>query len=145
MRIRSPFLRWTRDYPPKTARARPSKASGQAYPYGCRRSPPSGRSIAFLPRGCKTKAWRCSSQRRWPQEASGRAVLYTWSVVHQNDLPPFPDRVPYVAAVVDLAEGPRMMTNVVECDPDTLEVGMALRVTYRDLTDEVTIPVFVPA
>ena len=79
------------------------------------------------------------------EEASGRAVLYTWSVVHQNDLPPFPERVPYVAAVVDLAEGPRMMTTVVACDPASLTVGMALRVTYEDRTDDVTVPVFAPA
>lgn len=37
----------------------------------------------------------------------GRATLYTWSVVYTNDLPPFPERLPYVAAVVDLEEGPR--------------------------------------
>ena len=79
------------------------------------------------------------------EEASGDAVLYTWSVVHQNDLPPFPERVPYVAAVVDLVEGPRLMTNVVDCDPETLAVGMALRVAYEDRTDEVTVPVFIPA
>ena len=55
-----------------------------------------------------------SEDVRW-EEASGRATLYTWSVVHRNDLPPFGERTPYVAAVVDLAEGPRMMTEVVEC------------------------------
>jgi uncharacterized protein len=66
-------------------------------------------------------------------------------VVHVNDLPPFHERVPYVAAVVDLAEGPRMMTNVVDCDFDELAVGMALRVAYRELTPEFTVPVFVPA
>jgi uncharacterized OB-fold protein len=88
---------------------------------------------------------RCWSTNVSWEEASGDAVLYTWSVVHQNDLPPFPERVPYVAAVVDLAEGPRMMTTVVECDPTSLTVGMALRVTYEDRTDDVTVPVFVPA
>ena len=81
---------------------------------------------------------------RW-EEASGRATLYTWSVVQSNDLPPFGDRVPYVAAVVDLDEGPRMMTNVVDCDFDALGVGMALAVTYRPIADDVTIPVFRPA
>jgi uncharacterized OB-fold protein len=96
----------------------------------------------FYPRPFCPVCWSSAVAR---EEASGDAVLYTWSIVHQNDLPPFPDQVPYVAAVVDLAEGPRMMTNVVDCDPDTLDVGMALRVTYRDLTDEVTVPVFVPA
>ena len=79
------------------------------------------------------------------EEATGEATLYTWSVVHVNDLPPFNERVPYVAAIVDLAEGPRMMTNVVDCESGDLSVGMALRVSYRELTPEVTIPVFVPA
>ena len=79
------------------------------------------------------------------ERASGRATLYTWSIVHVNDLPPFADRVPYVAAVVDLEEGPRMMTNVVDCDFERLEVGMPLEVTYREETDEVTLPVFRPA
>jgi uncharacterized OB-fold protein len=60
------------------------------------------------------------------ESASGRAVLYTWSVVHANDLPPFRDRLPYVAAVVELAEGPRMMTTLVDGDPTRLQVGMEL-------------------
>ncbi|MFK8910615.1 Zn-ribbon domain-containing OB-fold protein, partial [Streptomyces sp. YS-3] len=47
------------------------------------------------------------------ERASGRATLYTWSVVHRNELPPFGGRVPYTAAVVTLEEGPRMMTEVV--------------------------------
>ena len=41
--------------------------------------------------------------------------------MHRNDLPPFRERVPYVAAVVDLEEGPRMMTNVVDCEFDALD------------------------
>ena len=88
---------------------------------------------------------RCwTTDVRWEQ-ASGRATLYTWSVVHRDDLPPFHERVPYVAAVVDLEEGPRMMTNVVDCDHDALEVGMALEVAYRPISDAFTIPVFRPA
>jgi hypothetical protein len=77
--------------------------------------------------------------------ASGRATLYTWSVVYANDLPPFSERVPYVAAVVDLEEGLRVMTNVVDCDPSELQIGMALTVEYRTLTDEIDVPVFRPA
>ncbi len=96
----------------------------------------------FYPRPFCPVCW--SSAVHW-EEASGRAVLYTWSVVHQNDLPPFGERVPYVAAVVDLAEGPRMMTNVVDCDPETLTVGMPLQAAYRDIGESVTVPVFVPA
>jgi uncharacterized OB-fold protein len=96
----------------------------------------------FYPRPFCPHCW--SSAVDW-EEATGRAVLYTWSEVHQNDLPPFPERVPYVAAVVDLAEGPRMMTNIVEGDAEPLFVGMQLRVAYRDVGEGVTVPVFVPA
>ncbi|MFJ9706443.1 Zn-ribbon domain-containing OB-fold protein [Streptomyces sp. NPDC101234] len=72
--------------------------------------------------------------------ATGRATLYTWSVVHRNDLPPFGDRVPYVPAVVDLAEGPRMMTEVVSAEPETLRAGLELEVAFREGA-----PVFRPA
>ncbi|MER7836318.1 OB-fold domain-containing protein [Streptomyces sp. NPDC096040] len=72
------------------------------------------------------------------EPASGRAVLYTWSVVHRNDLPPFGDRIPYVAAVVDLAEGPRMMTGLVGV-PEP-RAGLELEVAFRDGA-----PVFRPA
>jgi uncharacterized protein len=96
----------------------------------------------FYPRPFCPFCW--SAAVSW-EAASGQAALYTWSVVHHNDLPPFSERIPYVAAVVDLAEGPRMMTNVVDCDPDRLEVGMRLHVAYRELADDVTVPVFAPA
>ncbi|MFC9728950.1 Zn-ribbon domain-containing OB-fold protein [Streptomyces roseolus] len=74
--------------------------------------------------------------------ASGRATLYTWSVVHRNDLPPFGDQVPYVAAVVDLAEGPRMMTRVVDVPEHELRPGMELTVAFRTGGDGVAVPVF---
>ncbi|NUR66854.1 MAG: nucleic acid-binding protein [Streptomyces sp.] len=79
-----------------------------------------------------------SEDVQW-RPASGRAELYTWSVVHRNDLPPFGERTPYVAAVVQLAEGPRMMTEVVDAPPQTLCAGLGLQVGFRD-----GIPVFRP-
>ena len=95
----------------------------------------------FYPRPfCPT----CWSERVEWEEASGRASLYTWSVVHVNDLPPFDERVPYVAAVVDLDEGPRMMTNVVQCAFDELVAGMPLEAVYTPISDEITIPQFRP-
>jgi uncharacterized OB-fold protein len=72
----------------------------------------------------------CWSEDVTWERASGRATLYTWSVVHRNDLPPFAGRTPYVAAVVDLAEGPRMATEIV--DAGELRAGMALEVAFRD-------------
>jgi uncharacterized protein len=95
----------------------------------------------FYPRPFCPRCW--SGNVSWVQ-ASGRATLYTWSVVHSNDLPPFGERVPYVAAVVDLEEGPRMMTNVVDCDAADLRIGMDLEVTFAQRTDDVTLPLFRP-
>ncbi|MFD0445821.1 MULTISPECIES: Zn-ribbon domain-containing OB-fold protein [Streptomyces violaceusniger group] len=73
----------------------------------------------------------CWSENVVWEAASGAASLYTWSVVHRNDLPPFGARVPYTAAVVDLAEGPRMMTELIEVPESGPRVGMRLRVAFR--------------
>jgi len=72
----------------------------------------------------------CWSEDVGWESASGRATLYAWSEVHVNDLPPFRDRLPYVVAVVELEEGPRMMTAVVDCPAAELWIGMALTVTF---------------
>ncbi|WP_338672106.1 Zn-ribbon domain-containing OB-fold protein [Streptomyces sp. SCSIO 30461] len=90
----------------------------------------------------------CWSEDVGWERAEGRATLYTWSVVHRNDLPPFADRAPYAAAVVDLAEGPRMMTEVVDCPETDLRVGMDLEVAFRkegDGTEGIAVPVFRPS
>jgi len=77
--------------------------------------------------------------------ATGIATLYTYSTVYLNDLPPFSGQLPYVAAVVELEEGPRVMTRVINCDPTQLSIGMRLRMVATPLTDEVTVPDFEPA
>lgn len=86
----------------------------------------------------------CWSENVHWEDAGGRATLYTYSTVFVNDRPPFNDRLPYVAAVVDLVEGPRVMTNLVGCDPADLRIGQEVVVAYEELTDEITVPVFRP-
>ncbi|WGL54065.1 Zn-ribbon domain-containing OB-fold protein [Nocardioides sp. BP30] len=78
-------------------------------------------------------------------EASGRGTLYTYSTVYVNDLHPFKERLPYIAAMVELEEGPRLMTNIEGCDPADLSVGMAVEVDFRPLTEEFDAIVFRPA
>jgi uncharacterized OB-fold protein len=99
-------------------------------------------AIHHYPRPFCPSCW--SDDIEWV-EASGGATLYTWSVVFANDLVPFKERLPYIAAVVDLLEGPRVMTNLVNCEPDDLRIGMPLVVDFRPLTDDITAPVFRPA
>jgi len=102
------------------------------------------RRAHYYPRTFCPYCW--SPDVSW-EEASGAGTVYTYSVVHQNDLPPFNERVPYVAAIVDLDEGPRMMTNVVDCVPHAVAVGMRVEVTFRRLEDDedLSVPVFRPA
>ncbi|AKK27686.1 Zn-ribbon domain-containing OB-fold protein [Mycobacterium sp. EPa45] len=86
----------------------------------------------------------CWSEDVTAVPASGRATLYTWTVVHQNAAP-FDARLPYVVAMVDLAEGPRLMTAIDNCPPDALRAGLDLMVDFRHDDDGFVVPVFTPA
>jgi len=100
----------------------------------------------FYPRSACPHCW--STDTTWMLSA-GLGTVYTFTVVHQNDLPPFRDRVPYVVAVVELAEGVRMTTNIEGVDPEAVVCGMPVRVSFRSEArsedDSVALPVFVPA
>jgi uncharacterized OB-fold protein len=80
------------------------------------------------------------------EDASGKATLYTHSTVYVNDLPPFREKLPYIAAMVVLEEGPHVQTEIVGvASADELTMGMPLVVDFVALTDEITAPVFKPA
>jgi uncharacterized OB-fold protein len=96
----------------------------------------------FYPRPFCPRCW--SDRVEW-KAASGRGSLYTYSVVHVNDLPPFNERVPYVAAIVELEEGPRVMTNIEGVEHGDLRVGMPVVVDFKAISDDVSIAIFRPA
>jgi len=88
---------------------------------------------------------RClSDQFEW-QRISGRGTIYSFIIVHQRYDPSFADELPYNVAIVQLEEGPRLVTNVVGIPHQDLEVDMPVRVTYDDVTEEFTLPKFTPA
>lgn len=88
---------------------------------------------------------RCwSTETEWVA-ASGRATLHSWVIFHQLYHPGFADRIPYNVAVVELEEGPRITTNIIECANDKLDAGMALSVAFDAVGDGVVIPKFRPA
>jgi uncharacterized OB-fold protein len=84
-----------------------------------------------------------SSDTAW-EESSGRGTIYTYTIVHRGP-GPWASASPYVAAYVQLEEGPRMMTNIVDCDPATLEIGQAVELIFHKVDDESSIPRFRPA
>jgi uncharacterized protein len=87
----------------------------------------------------------CGSDRVEFVPTSGRAVVHAFTVCHRPLAPQFAADAPYVIALVDLDEGPRMMTNIVGCEPAEVHIGMPVHVSFRAVTDEVTLPVFEPA
>jgi hypothetical protein len=86
----------------------------------------------------------CGSREVSIFRASGRAKLYSY-VIHHRPVPGFTP--PYSIAVVELEEGPRMMTNIVGCPqtPEALELDMKLEVSFEKLDDTTTLPLFRPA
>ncbi len=80
----------------------------------------------------------------WAQ-VSGRGTIYSFTVVHRPAGPGFADMAPYVAAIIDLEEGARMLTHIVRCPPDKVKVGMPVRVVFEDVSPEIAIPKFEPA
>jgi len=79
----------------------------------------------------------------WHRSA-GRGTIYSYTVIHRPPFPAFRKKVPYVLALVDVEEGVRMMTNIIDCDPQAVEIGMAVEVAFEDVTEEITLPQFRP-
>ncbi|MBD0273530.1 MAG: Zn-ribbon domain-containing OB-fold protein [Acetobacteraceae bacterium] len=86
----------------------------------------------------------CGSRDVEVFSASGRARLHSY-VIHHRPAPGFTP--PYAIAVVELEEGPRMMTNIVDCPqtPEALGLDMPLEVAFTPMDDEITLPLFRPA
>jgi uncharacterized OB-fold protein len=76
-----------------------------------------------------------------PASGLGRVLAYT--IQRAQIDPAFP--VPYVYAVIELAEGPVMVANIARCAPEKVREGMQVQVAFKRLTDEATIPEFEPA
>lgn len=89
-------------------------------------------ALAPYPRGFCPECW---SGNVASEELSGRATLYTYSEVHANPMPPFKDLTPYLAAIVELEEGPRVLTRLVDLPASQVEIGMALRATFERVDD----------
>jgi uncharacterized protein len=87
----------------------------------------------------------CGSTKTEWFSASGEATLYSY-VINHRPAPGFEDDAPYAIAVVQLAEGPRMMTSLVGVPntPEDLELDLPLRVTFEQ-RGEISLPVFEPA
>jgi uncharacterized protein len=87
----------------------------------------------------------CGSANLVWRNVSGRGEVYSFTVVHRAPSNGFADLVPYVVAVVALAEGPHLMTRVTQVQPDAVKIGLALQVEFETQDAETTLPLFRPA
>jgi hypothetical protein len=97
----------------------------------------------FYPRGICP---RCGSREITWRAASGRGRLHTFCIQHQTPLPEFREAVPFVTAIVELEEGPRMMSLLVEVEPrpEAIHCDMPVEVAFRRLESGRSLPVFRP-
>ncbi len=87
----------------------------------------------------------CLSRRGEWVKVSGTGEVFSYNVMHQVYHPGFAGEVPYAVVVVKLTEGAKMNSNFLGVKPHDIRIGMPVKVIFEDVTDEVTLPKFVPA
>jgi uncharacterized OB-fold protein len=93
----------------------------------------------FYPRMMCTS---CDSDSVEWTRASGRGRVSSYTVVRRPVSKAYAAETPYIVALIQLEEGPTLMSNIVGCDPGAVAVGMSVEVLFEQWTDEVTVPKF---
>ncbi|HEX5940153.1 MAG TPA: Zn-ribbon domain-containing OB-fold protein [Dehalococcoidia bacterium] len=80
------------------------------------------------------------------RSVSGKGKLYTYAIQYRPQMPGFESELPYITAIVELDEGPRLMTNLVEvdADPAVIKCDMPVEVVFAEINDELALPKFRP-
>ena len=97
------------------------------------------RKYTFYPRALCT---HCHSAKLAWTQASGEGTIYSYTIARRPAGPAFQADVPYVVALIDLKEGPRMMSNIVTSDVESVRIGQRVRVVFDPLSPEITLPKF---
>ncbi len=97
--------------------------------------------LRFHPRALCTSCM--SSDTEWLR-CSGRGKIYTFTVTNQNGSAGFRDSLPYVLAWVELDEGVKLLTNIIDCPPDQVRIDMPVEAVFDDVTPDVTLVKFRP-
>ena len=105
-------------------------------------------------RACGELVWcprpscvECGGEEMEWDQLSGRGTVYSFTVIRQlagRGARAFEKDIPYVIAWVDLEEGPRYYTNIVQCPVDDVEIGMEVEVVFDPANDDISLPKFKP-
>ena len=109
-----------------------------------------GRLLVQECASCGNRQWypralctRCGAEPGW-LTCSGRGVVHTFTVIRQMGMPGFRDETPYVVAMIELEEGPRLMGNVLDVAVEDVRIGMAVEVVFVDSADDIGVPQWRP-
>ncbi len=95
----------------------------------------------FYPR---LNCMHCNSDTLQWVEASGRGTIYSYTIIHQNKSPEFVHDTPYNVAIVQLEEGPRLLSNLVDIEIAQMKVDLPVTVVFDRVNEMVTLPRFRP-
>jgi uncharacterized OB-fold protein len=87
----------------------------------------------------------CHGSRLGWRQVTGEGTVYTYTVVRHPTHFAFADKIPYVLAIVELAEGPRLVTALVGTGPAEVRAGLPVHAVFREVAPGVTLPYFEPA
>ena len=86
----------------------------------------------------------CLSRDYEDVEATGRGIVYAFTVVHRAPSKTFSKETPYILAVIELSEGVKMLSHVINCLPGNATIGMEVHVAFEDVTKGRVLPKFEP-
>ena len=84
----------------------------------------------------------CGSFEATWQRSSGRGTVFSWTVTERAMHPAFRDATPYAPVIIEMEEGVRLVSEVLHCSPDELEIGMPVELVLDHVTPEITLPKF---
>jgi uncharacterized protein len=93
-------------------------------------------TLIFYPRKFCPECW--SSSLNWV-EASGFGKIYSFTVTYYGLEERFSEDIPIIVVLVDMAEGIRVMGRLINCKPESVEIGMQTKVVFKHATDEFTL------
>jgi uncharacterized OB-fold protein len=132
--------RYTKPLPEPTPATQPFWDAAREHRLVIQRSKKTGKYV-FYPR--LVSPFGTDDVLEWT-EVSGRGTVYSYTVARRPTGPQWAGEPPYVIAIVQLAEGPHMTTNIVGCAPEDVRIGMPVKATFEDVTPEVTLVMFRP-
>ena len=134
MRVEQPFAENGRPIPRRTPTSAPYFDAAREGKLRLQECPRDG--FFFYPR---SRCPNCLSDDWSWKDVSGRAEIYSYTIDRIGLDPAQRPRVPYVVAIVELEEGPRLTPNIVDCEAGAVFVGMPVRATFEDLGRETLI------